>query len=532
MNGCESWFLTAEQRGNPATTIDDDRDGRAWTDGNRAEPLVDGHAYFARLHEVLCRLRAGDWVHLTDWRGDCDERLNGPGTEIGPLLAELAERGVHVRGLLWRSHPLRMHLSEGENLRMAHLVNHAGGEMLLDERVRRAGSHHQKLVLVRHPHREDDDLAFVGGIDLCHGRNDGGEHAADPQAADLSAPYGEQPPWHDVQLELQGPAVADVALTFRERWEDPTALDHANPLRWAFARLAHQPRRPQPLPPMPARPAVAGSCSVQVLRTYPAKHPAFPFAPEGERSIARAYHKAFARARSFIYLEDQYLWSDAVADLLEAALGRAPDLRLLAVVPRHPERDGRLSGPPSRVGQQEVIDRLRRAGGDRVAVYDLENRGCRPIYVHAKACVVDDVWAIVGSDNLNMRSWTHDSELSCAVLDERLDPREPADPGGMGDGARIFARDLRLRLWREHLAAPTDDGLLDPVAGFDAWRRAARAIDAWHAARRRGPRPPGQPRVHEPGRLGWWTATWARPLYHAFFDPDGRPREMRGTDAF
>ena len=69
-----------------------------------------------------------------------------------------------------------------------------------------------------------------------------------------------------------------------------------------------------------------------------------------------------------------------------------------------------------------------------------------PVYVHAKVCVVDDVWASVGSDNFNRRSWTHDSELSCAVLDEtaRRAGRR-ADPAGLGDGARGFARDLRLR---------------------------------------------------------------------------------------
>ena len=58
-------------------------------------------------------------------------------------------------------------------------------------------------------------------------------------------------------------------------------------------------------------------------------------------------------------------------------------------------------------------------------------------------CVVDDIWASVGSDNFNRRSWTHDSELSSAVLDTTLDDREPRDPGGSGDGARVFARDLR-----------------------------------------------------------------------------------------
>ena len=48
-----------------------------------------------------------------------------------------------------------------------------------------------------------------------------------------------------------------------------------------------------------------------------------------------------------------------------------------------------------------------------------------PIYVHAKLCIVDDEWAKVGSDNVNRRSWTHDSELACAVVDvfpEQLDP--------------------------------------------------------------------------------------------------------------
>jgi len=55
---------------------------------------------------------------------------------------------------------------------------------------------------------------------------------------------------------------------------------------------------------------------VQVLRTYPARHRAIPFAPDGERSIARAYLKALGRARSLVYIEDQYLWGSLVSDAL------------------------------------------------------------------------------------------------------------------------------------------------------------------------------------------------------------------------
>ena len=132
--------------------------------------------------------------------------------------------------------------------------------------------------------------------------------------------------------------------------------------------------------------------------------------------------------------------------------------------------------------------------------------------MHAKVCVVDDTWCSIGSDNLNLRSWTHDSELSCAVLDTELDGREPADPGGRGDGARRLARDLRLGLWSEHLGLPTDDPeLLDPVAGFEVWRSAARSGQ-------------GRVAVHRPRRLGRLATLWATPVYRLFIDPDGRPR--------
>ena len=254
------------------------------------------------------------------------------------------------------------------------------------------------------------------------------DHQGDPQAVELDDEhYGERPPWHDLQLEVRGPAVDDVAYSFAERWNDPTPARHPQP----GARRAPPVRRASRTSPGPLGPSrragVDGPLAVQVLRTYPARRRrAYPFAPDGERSIARAYLKAFRRARRLIYLEDQYLWSlDATRVLRDALAGkpRAADRGRDPAVPRSRRR--RSPARRSRIGRERVLDALHEVGHERVAVYDLENTAGNPIYVHSKVCVVDDVWMAVGSDNLNRRSWTHDSELSCAVIDARLDEREP-----------------------------------------------------------------------------------------------------------
>jgi phosphatidylserine/phosphatidylglycerophosphate/cardiolipin synthase-like enzyme len=272
---------------------------------------------------------------------------------------------------------------------------------------------------------------------------------------------------------------------------------------------------------------------VQILRTYPAKRPPFPFAPDGERSIARAYCKAFRRARRLVYVEDQYLWSAHAAHALANALEREPELHVVAVVPRFPDRAGRLSGAANRIGRERFTEILRRAGGDRFAIYDLENVDGVPIYVHAKVCIVDDVLMVVGSDNLNRRSWTHDSEISCAVIDAELDGREPVDPGGRGEGARRLARTTRLQLWREHLGrGDGEDGdLIDPGTGLVALADGAAALDDWHRGGRRGPRPPGHLRRHDPERVGPWLRWPALAMYRGLLDPDGRPRSLRRVDS-
>lgn len=521
----EDWFLTTQERGNPATMLS------GWSEGNAVRPLIHGATYFARLVDEVRTLNEGDHLYFTDWRGDADELLCPEGPTVGELFCDAARRGVVVKGLMWRSHSDSLSYSEQENRQLGDEVSAAGGEVLLDQRVRRAGSHHQKLVVLRRPGRNGYDVAFAGGIDLCHSRRDDARHGGDPQSAPLASEYGDTPAWHDVQLELRGPVVGMLDTVFRERWEDPRSLDTDNPLSYVKDRLRGADLTADPLPPRPPDPEPAGPCAVQVLRTYPAIRPRTPYAPDGERSVARGYAKALRRARRLIYLEDQYMWSPHIARLLAEALSANQQLHLVVVVPRYPDVDGRLALPPNKVGRMEALQVCRRAAPERVHVFDLENHESTPVYVHAKVSVIDDVWACVGSANLNRRSWSHDAELSCAVLDATRDDREPLDPGGLGDGARRFARELRLALVREHLDlaedGSDDEAILDPDAFVHTVNAAAEALHAWHHGGRVGPRPPGRLRRHTPEKLPRLTRLWAVPAYRLVYDPDGRPLAAR-----
>ena len=74
-------------------------DGAAWTVGNDVRPLIHGASYFPELLRRIRAMAAGDLLLFTDWRGDPDQRLDGPETEVSRVLCEAASRGVIVKGL-------------------------------------------------------------------------------------------------------------------------------------------------------------------------------------------------------------------------------------------------------------------------------------------------------------------------------------------------------------------------------------------------------------------------------------------------
>ena len=563
------WFLTNLERENPHTRIDDVRgDGTAWSSGNTVRAIVHGRPYFAELHERISGLGPGDRLYFADWQGEPDQLLvDDPSATLSATLVAAVQRGVDVRGLLWRSHWHRLGFSAHRHRQLGEEINEAGGECLRDMRVRNRGAHHQKFVVIRHGDDTARDVAYVGGIDLCHGRRDDHDHHGDLQPVELAKAYGPTPAWHDVQVAVQGPAVHDVETTFRERWEDSTPLT-VNPGRLLSSLYHREDLSADPLGDQwpPPAPRADGHEIVQIIRTFPVIQPkGFDFAPEGERSVMLGNTKAIAQADRLVYVEDQYLWSDDVGEHFAAALRDNPDLRLVVVLPMVPDLEGVVAEVPQLYGRSLAMRTIIEAGGDRVAVFGLCNDEGLPIYVHSKTCVIDHRWASVGSDNLNRRSWTGDSEIACTVVDARGDVDQPAPEDS-------FPRVLLRTLVAEHLGCEVDDVPEDPHELFDAMVACAEALDEWYdggsrdeksgirgrllgrlphriapiprsvaarvpghlkrreRVRRRaerlseeGERPPGRLRRLAAPELTKAQLLWAPRLYDALFDPDGRP---------
>ena len=115
--GHTDWLLTKSERANAQTVLDARHEGDvAWSEGNLVRPLIHGSTYFAELYERVQETKEGDLVLFTDWAGDADEQLtDDPDSKVVDVLGRADERGVDVRGLIWRSHWEMLNFSAEHN---------------------------------------------------------------------------------------------------------------------------------------------------------------------------------------------------------------------------------------------------------------------------------------------------------------------------------------------------------------------------------------------------------------------------------
>ncbi|TWP52637.1 phospholipase [Lentzea tibetensis] len=421
-DGLESLLCAHHTRRLRKLGWEDALEGHSWfsprrpvRQGNRVQVLVDGHEALPQIADAIEGARK--LVHLANWHASPDFRLTRePGApQLRELLSAAAER-VPVRVLLWAGPPMPFFEPTRTRARNAQraFTENSSVRCELDARERTLHCHHEKIVVV------DDEIAFVGGLDLTAVEGDRHDSTDHPPTRPLG--------WHDVVVRLEGPIVADVAEHFRLRWTE-------------IAREQ---------PPPPEVPEPVGTSAVQLVRTVP-EH-TYDFAPKGEFSLLDAYVGALKSAQRLVYLENQFLWSPEITEILIDKLRDPPDdrFRVVLVLPRKPS-----NGADTTRGQ---LGRLLDAddGGGRLLAATLTSHDgstATPVYVHAKIGIVDDRWLTVGSANLNEHSLFNDTEVNIVTDDAAL------------------ARDTRLRLWSEHLQRPRDEVDGDPTDVVDRlWR--------------------------------------------------------------
>jgi phosphatidylserine/phosphatidylglycerophosphate/cardiolipin synthase-like enzyme len=392
------------------------RDGADPRPGNALEVLIDGAEALPRIAEELARARSH--VHLAGWFISPELQLTREEEPVvvRNLLAELAEKGVDVRVLLWQGAPVPAFRPSRGDVRRARddLVRHTRIQSAVDGCTGFTHCHHEKTIVI------DDRLAFVGGIDLTL---DGGD-PFDTGTHRARGGIG----WHDAAARLEGPAVVDVAEHFRLRW-----------------RSASREELPRPHVPEPA-----GDVELQVTRTLPAK--AYRAVRRGDYSILASYIGALRSAERLVYLENQFLWSPEIVEVLIEKLRNPPsdDFRVVVLLPAR-ANDG------ADVSRGQIAALIHADDGAErflaCTVYARAGKLRDVVYVHAKIGIVDDTWFTIGSANLNAHSLFNDTEMNLLCLD------------------RAVARETRLRLWAEHLEATPDEVGGDPAALVDErWR--------------------------------------------------------------
>jgi phosphatidylserine/phosphatidylglycerophosphate/cardiolipin synthase-like enzyme len=379
--------------------------------GCTVEVLIDGADALPRLAEELRNARSH--VHLAGWFMSPDFALvrEPVRVELRALLAKLAER-IPVRVLVWAGSPLPLFRPDRKDVArsLETLTSGTSIEAVADPKERPLHCHHEKIAVI------DDRVAFAGGIDLTTEAGDRFDTSFHPARGEVG--------WHDAACLLRGPAVADVAEHFAQRWRDLTG----NTLPES-----------QPAP-------CTGDVEVQIVRTVPER--VYESVRGGDFRILESYVRALRSAQRLVYLENQFLWSSEIVQILLDKIVRPPtdDFRLVLLLPANPN-DGR---DDTRGQLADMIEADNGAG--RVLACTLRalgDRGPCPVYVHAKIGVVDDRWLTLGSANLNEHSLFNDTEMNVVTCDTEL------------------ARATRLRLWAEHLERSEEEVSADPARVVD-----------------------------------------------------------------
>src|SRR5690606_33049490 len=185
--------------------------------------------------------------------------------------------------------------------------------------------------------------------------------------------------WRDTHIRVEGPAVAAFQWLFLQTW----VSQHKEKNIDLAARKYFPPLKP------------AGDKIVRVIASE----------PNGGYETYKAYVLAMQQAKTSIHITNSYFVPDQqLLDALTDAAKRGVDVKV--IFPG--VSDASLVMHAGRSFYTELLT----AG---VRIFELQAS-----VLHAKTAVIDGYWSTVGSTNLDMRSFLHNSEVNLIAIDQEF----------------------------------------------------------------------------------------------------------------
>ncbi len=429
----------------------------------RATVLNDASNYFLALRR--CLIEAERSVFIVGWDVHSRTPLVGPdGTAddgypegFGPflhaLLAEKPELRIHL--LIWNS-PV-IYAGEREWFPSAKFSVPNSDRLIFcyDDCLPTGSAQHQKIVVV------DDSIAFSGGLDLTIRRWDTDAHRANNRKR--IDPAGQAyPPFHDVQMMVDGEAARSLAELVRQRW--------------ACANCGTAPEMDVERRIWPDGFAADFEyVKIGIARTEP-----YAKGRQAINEVDLLFMASIQAAERMIYVENQFLSAEHVARKLVERLKQKPNLEVLLVAPK--THASWIEARTMRNGRLEFMKVFDEAGlADRVRLLHpqvADGADVEAVMVHAKVMIVDDHFLRIGSANLNNRSMGADSECDLAIEASSEDERrkiaairnrhlghfcgvsELAVADELEQSGSLIATATRLR-HHGHSLHPVEDGIPD-----------------------------------------------------------------------
>ena len=184
--------------------------------------------------------------------------------------------------------------------------------------------------------------------------------------------------WRDIHARLEGPIVAQLQAAFQSHWVK------------TFGEALTGAGQFPSIPP-------AGEIKAQIVESH-------SFSAAAPIPMVQAV--AFASAEKRIWITNPYCTpSDDQVDLLVKAVQRKVDVRLLLPGPYN---DQPMTQSAGRTAYGRLLE-----GGVKIFEY-------QPTMIHAKTMVVDGLFSMLGSSNIDPRSSEINEEIDVAAYDEQF----------------------------------------------------------------------------------------------------------------